>query len=414
MRWGSPPPLASAMVETQRLTQPGGTCGSPVGCGQRDGGAAGRRSEAFSVGLQVAVLAVVWWTAAVIVTLWIKDVLSPFNGRPALFPHSFLFTGILNLCVAAFSLLFAQASRLGSASGGGEGPVPALGRHELAFLLFVGVLQGIELGLTNKSLSLVSVSVNRMVMACCVIFQLITAICWGLESIGTLKWIAAALLVGGGIVENLPCGGASRGLLATLCGEREDGGASRKEAADTLLGWVCIVASVLTSANRWALTQHIFQRTSPTSALRRLGKVQMLPYITPGTSIVCLVLAVALEGEAFAELPEKAGDLILPAVVISLSVATLTVCELRIVHLSAATVMVVLAVVHNIPIILGGVIINHDHVYRNQLLGFSLCSLGAALYFAARAQDEPPSLPASPSTEEMVPTTSPRTEFGPL
>mmetsp|Transcript_28787 Transcript_28787/g.79030 ORF Transcript_28787/g.79030 Transcript_28787/m.79030 type:complete len:401 (-) Transcript_28787:222-1424(-) len=374
---------------------------SPSGNEHGEGVAAARSWPSVTVGCQVAILALVWWGAAVVVTLWIKAVLSSVNGQPAVFPHSFLFTGILNLCVAIWSLLLAQGYRLVGSTGGSDTCLPGLRPREVAFLLFVGTFQGLELGLTNKALSLVSVSVNRMVMACCVVFQLLTAVCWGLESIGMVKWAAAALLVVGGVLENLPCGRPSGQALAALCGPHPAGN-GKDEAENTILGWVCIVASVLTSANRWAFTQHIFQRTPPTSALRRLSKVEILPLITPGTTIVCFLLAVAFEHNAFGEFPHAAGHLALPSFVISLAVMTLTVCELRIVHVTAATVMVILAVVHNIPIILGGVIINHDHVYRNQWLGFSLCSLGAGLYFIARAQDQP----KHPQQERLVETGS--------
>mmetsp|Transcript_2017 Transcript_2017/g.6309 ORF Transcript_2017/g.6309 Transcript_2017/m.6309 type:complete len:146 (-) Transcript_2017:30-467(-) len=145
--------------------------------------------------------------------------------------------------------------------------------------------------------------------------------------------------------------------------------------------------------------------------MRSYSKVQMLPYITPGTSIVCLGIAAALETDAFAELPGKAGVLALPTVMIALSVATLTVCELRIVHISAATVMVILSVVHNIPIILGGVLWNHDHVYRNQLLGFALCTFGAALYFVARLQDDERK---NPQLEERLHDGNADQQFAPL
>jgi len=324
----------------------------------------------------------------VVVTLKIKEVL---NERGGIFPHTFLFTCLLNIAVVAWSLLLTGFLHLVKRLV----PVPssasdrsALQRHEAAFLFFLGIMQGLELGLANKSLSMVSVTVNRMIMACCVVFQLLTAICWRLEGINVLKWVAAGLLVLGGVAENLACSQNSSSFIAALCGPHDEV-PSKSATESTLLGWVFVVASVSISANRWALTQHIFQRFPACSAVRNMTKLQMLPYISPGTTIVCLLLAGVFELEAFAQLPSAATDLSVPMLVVSLSITVLTACELLIVDLTAATVMVILSVVHNIPIMLGGVVINHDRVYRNQWFGFALCTVGATVYFAARIHDAP-------------------------
>jgi len=344
--------------------------------------------NALSVASKVAGLAILWWSAAVIVTLKIKDVLSERGG---IFPHTFLFTGLLNISVVAWSILLTGilhvAKRL-VAGPHSSSDRRSLQRHEAGFLLFVGIMQGLELGLANKSLSLVSVTVNRMIMACCVVFQLLTAICWRLEGITMLKWVAAGLLVLGGVTENLACSQRSSSFMAALCGPHDEM-PSKSDNESTFLGWVFVVASVLISANRWALTQHIFQRFPTNSAVRKMTKMEMLPYISPGTTIVCLVLAGIFEAEAFAQLQFAATQLAVPLLIVSASITILVVCELLIVDLTAATVMVILSVVHNIPIMLGGVLINHDRVYRNQLFGFALCTVGATVYFAARMHDAP-------------------------
>ena len=100
----------------------------------------------------------------------------------------------------------------------------------------------------------------------------------------------------------------------------------------------------------------------------------------------CFALAGIFEHRAFAEMIKLhvLEHIALPAAVISFCIMTLTMCELLIVSLTAATVMVILAVVHNIPIMLASIILYHDHIFRNQWIGFFICSVGAAVYFYAR------------------------------
>merc|ERR1740129_2650205 len=116
-----------------------------------------------------------------------------------------------------------------------------------------------------------------------------------------------------------------------------------------------------------------------------------MPYMSTGTVVACLASAAAFEPGAFAAL---AGEdvrqrIVQPLLVVSFCIALLTMCELVIVSITAATVMVILAVVHNIPMILAGVIFDNDVVFRNQWVGFAFCSIGAGMYFYARSLDAP-------------------------
>jgi len=347
-------------------------------------------SMSCGVVAQVSVLAILWWSAAVVVGLKVKSVLSTVNEQPALFPYPFLFTSMLNLGVCCWSLLGAQAFRLARA-GINRDPAKLLPK-EAGFLLLMGCLQGLELALANKSYQYLSVSMNRMVMACTVVFQLFTAVLWKLERIWWLKWIAALMLVGGALVQGLDCTHAL-GVVGVVCGPHSSTLAAHAPGPveDSWQGWVLVVSSVLISANRWAFTQHVFQRSPKQSALRRLEKVQMMPYMSTGTVVACLAFAAAFEPNAFAAIAGKGvwQHIVQPVLVVSSCVALLTMCELVIVSITAATVMVILAVVHNIPMILAGVIFDNDVVFRNQWVGFAFCSIGAGMYFYARSLDTP-------------------------
>jgi drug/metabolite transporter (DMT)-like permease len=267
--------------------------------------------------------------------------------------------------------------------------------RELWFLLLMGAFQGIELALVSNSYRYLSIAENRMVMASTVVIQLFTAVLWRIERIWWLKWLAAAVLVGGAATQALDCTdrAAGVGVIALVCGPHgfhaDPGATEAARTKSSWQGWVMVVSSVLISANRWALTQYVFQRSPVDSAFRRWGKIQMMPYMSAGTIVVCLFLAAMFEPEAFAEFVVRGGvqNLVSFVLLVSFSIALLTMCELLIVSMTAATVMVILAVVNNIPMILAGVIINHDVVFRNQWIGFALCSTGALIYFYARNLD---------------------------
>jgi len=338
------------------------------------------------VGCQVFLLALMWWSAAVVVALEMKRLLSPISNEAALYPYPFALTGTVNLAVASIAWLLvravecAQTKCFGHASQRKE-----LTTYEALVLYGMGTCQGVELALGNKALCLLSVSTNRMAVACCVVFQLGTSVLWGLEKLGPTKMAAAVVLVGGGVLESLRCQ-RSTGLVAAVCGPHQQPGS--EETEDLELGWALVVLSALLSSNRWALTQFVLQKSTLLSAVGSMSKLQLLPYMSPATSAVCLGMAATFEQNAFSAFIRGMQSMSSSLLIIAVSILTLTVCELRIVHVTAATVMMVLAAVHNIPMLLAGVLINGDAVFRNQWLGFILCTIGAILYFTARLWDE--------------------------
>jgi drug/metabolite transporter (DMT)-like permease len=228
-----------------------------------------------------------------------------------------------------------------------------------------------------------------MVMACTVLFQLFTAIIWQLEEIRCVKWMAAGFLMIGGLIVNLDCTQQESSFKRALCGPHPDN-TWKDKAENSWIGWVLVIASVTISANRWALTQHIFQRSAAESVYRRWTKAQMLPYVSIGTTSMCFFLAIIFERAAYVEITHKhVVAIIVPAIIVSFCIAILTMSELLIVGITAATVMVILAVVNNIPIVLAGIFLYHDQVFRNQWIGFFMCCVGAITYFYARSQDSP-------------------------
>lgn len=345
------------------------------------------RPSLIIIGCKVAILTVAWWIAAIVVSLWMKRVIGSVNGEPPLFKHPYLFTAVLNIGVGVWSLLGSLVSRVASRTARSHS-MTRLRWHEIMFLVSIGGMQGVEYCLSNTSYEFLSVATNRMVMACTVVLQLLTAILWRLEAITCLKWVAAAMLATGAFVDNLDCQPKSPAIVKFLCGTHPR--SSDSQTADSVIGWVLVVSSVLVSANRWALTQHIFQRSHPDSAFKKQTKFQMMPYISIGNISICFLLSAIFDSSAYSDILKSrvAEGIALPAVVVSFCIATLTACELLIVSITAATVMVILAVVHNIPIMIAGIVLYHDQIFQNQWIGFSICSVGAVMYFYARTLDK--------------------------
>lgn len=343
-------------------------------------------SASHRAGLQVALLAVAWWSAAVVVTCGIKRYVSSVNGQPALFPWPFLFTALINLFVALWSSVCGACYSHAAAGRRAElaAARPRLKGAEAGILILIGSFQGLELAMVNKSYAYLSVSNNRMIMACCVVLQLFAAVAWGLETITCQKWVAAAMLVAGGVSHGMDCTSPSSAVLALVCGPHPPDPSG--STSDTVLGWLLVVGSVLLSCNRWAATQYIFQRMPPESALMRLTKAQQLPYMAGGTTLAGLLLSRVFEPGAAEDLMGAPGSILLAAAGVAVFVLIVILSELLIVSITAATIMVILAVVHNFPITLAGVLLFNDRVYRNQWIGLLLCTVGAAIYFEARGR----------------------------
>mmetsp|Transcript_53293 Transcript_53293/g.99957 ORF Transcript_53293/g.99957 Transcript_53293/m.99957 type:complete len:134 (+) Transcript_53293:2-403(+) len=104
----------------------------------------------------------------------------------------------------------------------------------------------------------------------------------------------------------------------------------------------------------------------------------------PVTSMVCLCLAAIFERDAFdVSLMHEAGLLATVSFVAG-GIAILTVAELRLVHISSAVALQVLGTMHQIPLVIAGMVWFHDPVDVDSALGFSCCICGALCYAGAK------------------------------
>lgn len=316
----------------------------------------------------------VWWSCAVAVTLGIKHVLgkaSIAGHKNAEFPFPFALTAICNAftaCVAgAFEVIRFIVSR--TCSRGILGQVKAYAPakcSDVLHLVLIGFVQGVEIGCTNKALEFLSVAKRTMVMSTSLLFMMGVAVPSGLEILTCGKVVAALMLTMGGCLQGL-----------SSWRHRVDAAAD----ARSLQGYAIVCVSLMLSAGRWSLLQHIMQRAKPNSFFKRLTKMQMVACIMPVTSAVCFILAATFEIGAFDRIDSQVMQ---DCSILSLLLVVMVSSELMFVQLTSAVAMGVASQLHNIPIVLGGVVLFREKVHPFAVIGFVVCISGALLYTAER------------------------------
>eukprot|EP00933_Yihiella_yeosuensis_P016211 TRINITY_DN13936_c0_g1_i1.p1 TRINITY_DN13936_c0_g1~~TRINITY_DN13936_c0_g1_i1.p1 ORF type:complete len:351 (-),score=37.13 TRINITY_DN13936_c0_g1_i1:837-1751(-) len=215
-----------------------------------------------------------------------------------------------------------------------------------------------------------------------------TARFWGLETLDSYRICAAILLLTGGVIQGV---------------SQEHENTSVSSAVEVSQFWKGLVLELITlilGAQRWALVQYLTQM--PNSALAQMQKIDMLVWIMPCTALVCLILASCFEPGALDA--DLIFDLGLPQSVVAMSVGigALTIAELRLVQLTSAVAMNVLSTIHQIPLVLAGVLIFKDQVSLYSYIGFMLCIFGAISYARAK-HAETDKTPKSTSSLESYP-----------
>jgi drug/metabolite transporter (DMT)-like permease len=330
-----------------------------------DRGPALRR--AYVLYLQIVLLVVFWWASAIGVTMAIKTTVHPADETAkALFPYSFALTALTNGS-AGFAAWIGSNVIPGPA-------LPKLRRDEVLKIMSIALIQGVEIGCNNKVLEYLSMSGRTMLNSMNVLFMLATALCWRLERLGALRCVAVTLLTFGGV-----CQGVGS--------ESEDQGASPGVTFTHLKGTLLLVFAMVIGCQRWALVQYVMQYSEPTSALGQMSKLRLLSFIMPITGFVCFVLSLVAEADAVKAEHWMQPMLAFNVLRIAAGVITLVFCELKLVQLTSALAVQVLATIHQIPIVLAGVIFFHEHISQYGLLGFGLCLPGALFYVMARRSD---------------------------
>jgi len=147
------------------------------------------------------------------------------------------------------------------------------------------------------------------------------------------------------------------------------------------------MTSMVAASQRWALIQFAVQRSPGDTALGQMSKLQMTSRVLPVTGLVCLCFTLTFELAALS--PERLwhAQLALHVLGIALGVATLTIAEMKLVQLTSAVAMQILGTLHQIPLVIAGVIVFDDQVSSLTAAGFVCCILGALNYTKARMEE---------------------------
>jgi len=310
--------------------------------------------------LRVLVSVVSWWSSSVFVILLLKSVLQ--SGSVA---GSFTLSSVTNAATGLLAWTLAHVFRRRSGI-----PFPELTWNEFATVLLIGLIQGIEIACGNKSLEFLSVSARTMIQSTGILFMMLTARIWGLERLGAMRLIVAALLTSGGVLQGFDHLSAD----------------SESESAAYVKGLLLQGVTLFLAAQRWSLLQWVTQRSQPGSALSQMAKLklELISRTLPCTGVVCLGFAFFFEPGAFVIDPWLHADLALKSLGIAVGIVILTVAELEIVRAVSAVALQVLGTLHQIPIAVAGVLFLQEQIHLSSAVGFVLCVFGGLMYVQVR------------------------------
>jgi len=316
----------------------------------------------------VASLVALWWTSAVAITLIFKRAVGSPGARhaPGPFPYPFALTSLVNIFTAPAAWALSRLSESRAPL-----PPPPMGTRDWGKILLIGCLQGAELGLNNKAIEFLPVSMKTMMHSMFVLFVMVTAWFWNLERLGYLRAAAALCIVAGGVLQ---------GLSAE---QRVEAAAFAVEHAH---GVVLMLVAMVLGAQRWALIQ-VVVHSSSASALGRMSKLQFAARTLPVAGLICFALALVFETHSLTRQAFQHEILLTSVPGIGAAIIILTISELSVVSRTSAVALQVLATLHQIPIVFVSAAVYHERVRSLSIAGFALCVLAAFIYAAARRSD---------------------------
>ena len=208
---------------------------------------------------QMCLLVMIWWAVSAGITVLMKQTVNQTYQFP------FALTALTNGLCGWFSMCICLCR--------GKLCNKKLRRLDVAQLLLLGIMQGVEIGMSNKSLEFLSVSARTILNSMNVFFMMISAKFWGMEQLDRLRILSAGFQVTGGFLTGL------------------SGRGSQAEASE-VSGALLQLGTLLIASQRWVMLQFIMQKTN------LLGKLELSAWIMPVTSLVCFAMAAAFETQA--------------------------------------------------------------------------------------------------------------------
>jgi len=313
---------------------------------------------------KIIIYLVSWWVASVVVIVIFKFLVS---DHVLDFPFPFFTSGSMNIFVCLFGYIFIL--RPGSRD---MGPKAMSERQQLNMfshsIAIIGVIQGLEVALSNKILQFMNVTDRQLLSALYPLVMLLVSILCGLE---TFTWQLFAIM---GTI----CIG---GVLAN-----SDGGAMHVSSA-----FICVLmtASVATAV-RSALMQRVLQEK-----IKNLSPMELVLTVSPYTALICFISSFVFESDLYHL--QNGGDLtptvygmnkgaMVAACIIScsLGICVLMYAEFGIVQDTSALALSVFQSMHNFFIILGGVAFFHDKISTTRGVGYFVAQIGIVGYAMLR------------------------------
>jgi len=299
------------------------------------------------------ILTLVWFITSVVNVVVIKETTKPTG----IFPHGFAFTALVQPTTGLFAWLLFKFQQCGHGK-----PAPAsLTRRDWVKVTLFGVIQGCEIGLTNKASEYLTVAGRTEINAFSVLFIMLSARFWGLEPLCWRRLLCLAVLILGGLVQSPGHGGDA------------------KPTSSQVLGALLQVTSMVLSSQRWCLAQMMLSNIT--------SKLHFLSKVLPITGLVCVPLALAFEPDAWNQELLLQPALLVRVLFVAGTLSAMLFAELTLVELLSAVSLYVLGIFHQIPLIVFGVVLNHDTVSPPAILGFALCIMGSLIYRWARLTD---------------------------
>lgn len=331
-----------------------------------------------------------WWMCAVAATLSMKSIVMSPHGEDheeAPFPFPFAFTAMTNLLTGLLSRT-AEAVQRWMTTAEDQREVPLL-RMDRIKLLALGLIQGIEIGCSNKSLEFLAVARRTMVTSLSTLFIMAVAVPSGLETLTCGKVVAALLLTMGGILQALSTWSQFEQNARNSAGTPQ-----QEDNWELATGLILALSSMTLASTRWAAAQYFLQRSSRETGLSGISKLRLVSSVMPVTSVVCTAMALIFEPDS---LNHCSWMVLLRAGMVAAIIMGLITSELWFVQLASAVALNVAGALHNIPIVLAGVFLFHEKVRPLAALGFVLCLSGATLYTIERRRSEIMRLPPTPA-----------------
>lgn len=313
----------------------------------------------------------------------------------------------------------------------------------------IGLIMGVEIGLSNTSLHLLSMALKTMIHACgpaavllCAWMLNLEALVWQIQLVlllvvggGILSAVSSAtdgpvsnvgliLAVGGLLVQGcrwsftqivLKSGGKlkltdddRREVLARLCGNVSDYITLNEDSEaphfNAMYHQSAHVSKATSKPNTWdtlfdaktgtlpsgkwkAATAPDFPLDLQETVKAKIGsktahvtKIEMLALMNPLTAIVCLVFAAIFERGAFDTPIVGWGVVIQQIALSSLFVLAKMALDLKLIQMTSAFTFSLAGVLHNLLIVLGGVIIFGDRPPLMAWVGFAIISSGVVVY----------------------------------